>query len=70
MLTRIFVVAALVLASGTALASDVSYEKQIAQAKVTRVEGSLRGPTVQEKVSKVETARPSTGHAMACACTK
>jgi len=71
MFARMFVAAALILSTGAAFASDVSYDQQqIREGNVTLVEGSLRGAAKQEKVTQSEKAAPSTqsGHTMVCSC--
>jgi coenzyme F420-reducing hydrogenase gamma subunit len=73
MFTRMIVATALILASGAAFASDISYDqRQIQEGQVTLVEGSLRPAAKQEKVTQVEKAAPSTqtGHMMVCSCSR
>ena len=68
MFARMFVAAALILSTGAAFASDVSYDQQqIREAKVSSVEGSLRPAA---KVTQAEKAAPATqtGHTMVCSC--
>ena len=68
MFARMFVAAALILSTGAALASDVSYDQQqVREGKLTLVEGSLRPASKQEKVTQPEKATPST-HTMVCSC--
>jgi coenzyme F420-reducing hydrogenase gamma subunit len=73
MFARMLVATALVLTSGVALASDVSYDQQqIREGNVTLVEGGLRTAAKAEKVPQLEKAAPAskTGHMVACSCSK
>jgi hypothetical protein len=68
MFARMFVAAALVLGTGAAFASDVSYDQQqIREGTVSLVEGSVRPAA---KVTQSKAAAPSmhTGHTMVCSC--
>ncbi len=69
MFARMFVAAALILSTGAAFASDVSYDQQqIREGKVTLVEGGLRPAA---KATQSEKAAPSqTGHTMVCSCSR
>ena len=73
MFARMFVAAALILSTGGAFASDVSYDQQqVREGKLTLVEGSLRPASKQEKVTQSEKATPSTQtrHTMVCSCSR
>jgi len=70
MFARMFVAAALILSTGAAFASDVSYDQQqIREGKVALVEGGLRSSAKQENVTQSERAPHShAGHTMDCSC--
>ncbi len=71
MFRKMIVAAALVLTTGAALASDVSYDqRQLREGTATLVEGGLR-PAAAQKVTAAEKA-PSTPdhHMMNCSCSR
>ena len=68
MFAKMFVVATLMLSSGIAFASDVSYDqRQLREGSVTLVEGSLR-PAAKVTQSEKATPPTPTGHTMVCSC--
>ncbi len=70
MFRKIIVAAALVLTTGAALASDVSYDqRQIREGAATLVEGGLR-PAAAQKVTAEKAPSTPGHHAMSCACSR
>ncbi len=74
MFARMFLAAALILSTGAAFASDVSYDQeQLREGKLTLAEGGLHpiakaAPSEKPAAPEKAPSSTQTGHAMACAC--